>query len=91
MELSIFETTARRAENLASSHFNLYKTKLILFALAGYLVIFSLLTLAIGSLVGIGYLAIFYTGWIILLVKKKVIFLIIPMIWMLLKACWVRI
>ena len=91
MELSIFEKTAAKAEALASSNFAAYKLKLILFALLGYLVIFGAIALAVGSLVGIGYLAVFHTTWILLLVKKKVIFLIIPVIWILLKACWVRI
>ena len=91
MELSVFERTAERAEKLADKNFSLYKFKLILFALLGYVVIFGAILLAIGSLVGIGYLAVAHTAWILVLVKKKVIFLIIPVIWILLKACWVRI
>lgn len=91
MELSIFEQTAKRAEKLAKSNASLYKFKLILFALLGYFVIFGTITLAVGSLVGIGYLAIAHTAWILILTKKKVIFLLIPVIWILLKACWVRI
>lgn len=91
MELSVFERTAERAEKLAERNFSLYKFKLILFALLGYFVIFGTISLAIGSLVGIGYLAIAHSAWVLILLKNKIIFLVIPVIWVLLKACWVRI
>ena len=91
MELSVFERTAQRAEKLAETSFSYYKFKLVLFALLGYFVIFSAIGLTIGSLVGIGYLAYAHTAWILLLFKKKIGFLLIPVIWMLLRACWVRI
>jgi Zn-dependent protease with chaperone function len=91
MEMSVFEKTAQRAEKLANENFAAYKLKLVLFALLGYFVIFGAIALAVGSLVGIGYLAVVHTAWILILVKKKVIFLIIPVIWVLLKACWVKI
>jgi Zn-dependent protease with chaperone function len=91
MELSVFERTAERAEKLAERNFSLYKFKLILFALLGYFVIFGTISLAIGSLVGIGYLAIAHSAWVLILLKNKIIFLVIPVIWVLLKACWVKI
>ncbi len=91
MELSVFERTAQRAEKLAETNFSYYKFKLVTFALLGYFVIFAAIALAVGSLVGIGYLAYAHTAWIILLFKKKIGFLLIPVIWMLLRACWVRI
>jgi len=89
--MSVFERTAQRAEKLANENFAAYKLKLVLFALLGYFVILGAITLAVGSLVGIGYLAVVHTAWILILVKKKVIFLILPVIWVLIKACWVRI
>jgi len=91
MDLLVFERTAKRAEKLANENFPRYKFQLVLFALLGYVVIFSAVGLALGSLVGLGYLAFAHSAWLLLLLKKKIFLLIIPVLWILLKSCWIRV
>ncbi len=88
--LSDFETTARDAERLAQSNLPLYKTKLLLFGVLGYFVIFAMLAGLAVALGGLGFLAMKSTAAFLLLVKNKIVFLIIPVIWVLLSSLWVR-
>ncbi len=86
-----FELTAEKAEELAKSSMSQYKFRLLLYALLGYAVIFSVLMILFGLLGGLVGLAIYSTALLLLLVKKKLIFVILPVIWVLLKSLWVRI
>lgn len=67
-----------------------YKLQLALFALLGYVVIFSVLfvlIILVGGTVGIALLS---SSIFLLLLKKKLIFKILAAIWVFLKALWVK-
>lgn len=85
-----FEASAKKAEADANNNLGLYKFKLALYGLLGYLVIFALLATLIAIVGGLVYLATQNTVVLILLLKKKLIFLLIPVIWVLFRALWVR-
>ncbi len=84
-----FIRIVKKAEQDASNNLSLYKTKLALFGIIGYLVIFTVLivlVVMIGGLVGIAMVS---TSLFLLLVKKKLIFAILFAIWMLIRSLWV--
>jgi Zn-dependent protease with chaperone function len=87
---SQFETWARQAEALAIAQPGRYKFGIVLYTLLGYAFILSILALLFGLtglIVGSAFLS---TALFIILLKKKLIFVLIPAIWILLKAMWVR-
>lgn len=85
-----FEQLAEKAEYAAKHQLGLYKFKLFLYALLGYLVIFATLASLFGLIGCIVGMAFYSTALLLLLVKSKLILVIIPMIWVLLKSLWVR-
>ena len=85
-----FENAAMKAEQQARNNIALYKTKLFCYALLGYLVIFAALLLLVSMVGGIIASAFFGTAILLFLLQKKLIFVIIPAIWVLFKALWVR-
>lgn len=85
-----FIELVRKAEEEAVAHPRRYVTKLALFALIGYLAIFGVLFALIGLAGGLVAAAVFSTALFLILVKKKLIFVILIAIWVLLKALWVR-
>ncbi len=85
-----FELTAQKAERQAQANPGIYKLKLLLFALLGYGIIFAVLAALLAVLGGLIYLAIQSTALLLLLLKKKLIFLLIPLIWVLVTALWVK-
>lgn len=85
-----FISLVQKAEQEAQNNFRLYKTKIALFAMLGYTVIFAilfLLILLVGGTVGI---AIVSSSLFLLLLKKKFIIVIIIAIWTFLRALWVK-
>jgi Zn-dependent protease with chaperone function len=85
-----FIELVQKAERDAAQNINAYKFKLALFAILGYVVIFSVLTtlvLLVGGTLGI---ALISTSVFLLLIKKKFIFIILAAIWVFLKALWVK-
>ncbi|MCX4026074.1 M48 family metalloprotease [Endozoicomonas sp. SM1973] len=86
-----FERTAAKAEALAASNISWYKTKLFLYALLGYGAIFAVLLILCGVVGGLVAMAFFSSALLLLLFKKKLFLVLIPTIWILLKALWVRI
>lgn len=87
---SDFEKTVIKAEKLAQSNMSLYKLKLMLYALLGYVVIFAIVIALFGLVGGMIGMAFVSTGLFLLLFKKKLIFVLIPTIWVLMKSLWVR-
>ena len=85
-----FIELVRKAEEETVAHPRRYVTKLALFALIGYLAIFGVLFALIGLAGGLVAAAVFSTALFLILVKKKLIFVILIAIWVLLKALWVR-
>lgn len=68
-----------------------YKFTLLMFALLGYVVIFGVLLSLVGIVAGIVWLSFKSIGFLILLLKKKLIFILLPLIWVLARALWVKI
>jgi Zn-dependent protease with chaperone function len=90
MTQSEFETMVRRAEALAQASPGRYKLGIVLYTLLGYLFILLILFLLFGLaglVIGSAFLS---TALFLILLKKKLIFVILPAIWILLKALWVR-
>ena len=85
-----FQKAAIKAERLAQSNIFLYKMQLVFYALLGYGVIFVVLISLFGLLGGMIGMAFMSTALFLLLIKKKLIFIILPTIWILLKSLWVR-
>ena len=85
-----FQKAAIKAERLAQSNIFLYKIQLLFYALLGYGVIFVVLISLFGLLGGMIGMAFMSTALFLLLVKKKLILIILPTIWILLKSLWVR-
>jgi len=85
-----FINLVRKAEQEAEANPAAYTRKLALFGLLGYLVIFLVLIVLLGLAGGLVALGIFGTGLFILLLKKKLIFVVLCGIWILLRALWVK-
>ncbi|MFK8031822.1 MAG: M48 family metallopeptidase [Gammaproteobacteria bacterium] len=85
-----FEATAAKAEVLARENIGAYKIKLFLYAILGYLVIFGLLAALIVLLAGLVFIAFQSGAAFLVLLKTKVLFLVVPVIWVLLTALWIR-
>ncbi len=85
-----FVEFVKQAEQDAAASPNSYATKLALFALLGYVVIFSVLIALLGLAGGLVATAFFSTGLFLLLLKKKLIIAVVFGIWILLRALWVK-
>lgn len=78
------------AEQEAALHPRRYLLKLSLLASLGYVVIFGVLLALLGLAGGLVAAAFLSTGLILFLLKKKLIFVVLLAIWVLLRALWVR-
>ena len=85
-----YEALCKKAEKLAETNPSGYKRRLIAFSYLGHAVLFGLLACLIAILVGTGAIAYYWSGLFILLVKKKVAFLVLPLIWLIARALWVK-
>jgi len=90
LEQSEYEALCRQAEAQAETNPSRYKRKLYAFSFLGHAVLFGVLFLLIALVVGIGILGFFWSGLFILLAKKKVLFLVLPVIWVIARALWVK-
>ena len=91
MEYSEFEHYVSKADSFAENNFSKYKLKLRLFALLGYLVIIGMIVAVIALIGGLSVLAYASPALLLFLVKKKIIFLLIPMLWVMVRSLWVKI
>lgn len=85
-----FVELVHKAEADASKNINAYKTRLALFAILGYVVIFLVLislVILVGGTIGVAFIS---TSLALLLIKKKLIIVIVAAIWIFLKALWVK-
>jgi len=90
MDYSEFEEYVNKADAVAEKNFSQYKFKLRLFALLGYVVIMGMILLVAALIGGLGAFAYISPAILILLVKKKLIFILIPMLWVMLRSLWVK-
>ena len=90
MNYSEYEQYASEANIEAGQNFSLYKFKVAAFAILGYVVIFAILFTLIGVTGGLVAAAFVSSTFLIFLIKKKLIFVIIPFIWILLRSLWVK-
>ena len=85
-----FIALVKKSEHDANNNLDKYKFKLALFAVFGYVVIFTVLIVLV-SLVGGSIAIAFVSGSLfLLLLKKKILFIILFAIWTFLKALWVK-
>ncbi|WP_029652656.1 M48 family metallopeptidase [Marinobacter daepoensis] len=85
-----FVKRIRQAEQETATHPRRYLVKLALFAILGYVAIFGVLMALVGLAGGLVAAAFFSTALFLILLKKKLVFVILLAIWVLLKALWVR-
>ncbi|MCP4981285.1 MAG: M48 family metalloprotease [Gammaproteobacteria bacterium] len=85
-----FVELVKKSEQDAANSIGAYKVRLGLFALLGYAVIFGVLVALLALIGGTIGIALVSTSLALLLVKKKIIFIILIAIWTFLKALWVR-
>lgn len=85
-----FIALVENAEQEVKTNAGLYRLKLALLAVLGYLVIFLILVVLVALMGGAVAAAFFSTSLAILLLKKKLIIPIVLAAWVLLKALWVR-
>jgi len=90
MDQAQYEALCQRAEALAVENPSRYRWKLRAFSWLGHIVLLGLLALLIAILVGIVAAGFYWTGLFVLLVKKKVGLLVLPVIWVILTALWVK-
>lgn len=91
MDQQAYEAYAADAQQLAERDFGGYKLRVAAFAVLGYVVIVAILLLLIGVTGAVVATALFSSALFLLLLKKKVLFLLLPLIWVLLRALWVKI
>ncbi len=85
-----FAELVHDAERAADQNLASYKLRLGLFALLGYGVIFIALGVLVALVGGTVAASLYSTALLIILVKKKLLFLIIPACWILVKSLWVK-
>lgn len=86
-----FIAVVEKAERDAAANPGAYKFRLALFAVLGYAVIFLILFLLVAMVGGLVGLAIFSSSILLLLIKKKAIFVILFAIWTFIRALWVKV
>lgn len=85
-----FIRLVRRAEKEVESNPGLYQMKLALFAVLGYIVIFTILMVMVVLLGGMAAAVLFSSSLALVLLKKKVFLPVVVMIWIMAKSLWVK-
>jgi Zn-dependent protease with chaperone function len=85
-----FERLVREAEAQVAADPRGYKLRVALLALLGYLVLFGALAVLIALVAGTVWGALASSAFLILLLKKKLIIPLLALIWLILRALWVR-
>jgi Zn-dependent protease with chaperone function len=85
-----FERLIEAAERDIKKNPRLYNAKVAMLAILGYAVVFSMLIVLLMILGGIGWVSLVSASILILLVKSKMIFAIIAMTYVLVRALWVK-
>ena len=89
-ELAIDTKAPKDLREAAAAETGQYKFRLACFAMLGYAVVFGVLLLLVGLLAAVIGTAFLSTALFLLLLKKKLIFVIVPAIWIMARALWVR-
>lgn len=84
------EQLIQAAEREIQTHPKRYNTKVALMAVLGYSVIFAMLFLLLAITGGIAWAALASASVLILLLKTKVIFVLLVMIYVLFRALWIK-
>ena len=87
---TVVERLVHDAERAADRSLARYKIRLGLFAVLGYVVIFAIIAALFALVGGVVAASLYSTALLIILIKKKLIFILIPAIWILLKSLWVK-
>jgi Zn-dependent protease with chaperone function len=85
-----FEALVCKAERLIVESPRAYKVRIGALAMLGYAVIFGVMFILVGLLGGTLWMALASTALFLLLLKKKMIVVLAILVWVLLKALWVR-
>jgi Zn-dependent protease with chaperone function len=85
-----FERLVREAEAQVAADPRGYKLRVALLALLGYLVLFGALGALVALVAGTVWGALASSAFLILLLKKKLIIPVLALIWVILRALWVR-
>lgn len=85
-----FDQLVNQAEEQIQKDPKAYKRHLKLLVLLGYGVIFALLSLLVGLLGGSVWAALSSSAFILLLLKKKLIFVLVGVVWVLVKSLFIR-
>ena len=80
----------QKGERSAVNHPRWYKFRILLFVFFGYAVIFGVFGTLMMLVLGISLTALLSSKLLIALFKKKLIFAILPAIWLLAKSLWAR-
>lgn len=86
-----FESLVEKAEDEIRNNPDAYKKKLKYLAILGYLLIFLLVFLLVSIVAGTTWAALSSTAFLLLLFKKKLIFVVVGVIWVLVKSLFVKI
>lgn len=90
MELSKYQAYIDDAQRAAEENFSTYKIRVGLFAVLGYAVIVILLIVMLGVTGGLLAIAFLSSSLFLLLVKSKLLFVLVPVIWIMARALWVK-
>ena len=91
MDYQEFARIANKASEELSDNSKRYKRNLLLFSWLGYAAVFGLLGLVLILLLGTTLFAINSPALFLVLVKKKLIFVLLFALWVLLKSLWVKV
>lgn len=90
MDYETFSKIAEAASQELKHSPSAYKRKLLLFSSLGYVAVFSLLAVVILLIGGTVLFAVTSPAIFLMLVKKKLIFVLLFALWVLIKSLWVR-
>ena len=90
MNQTEYEALCRKAETLAENNPVGYRRKLFALSMLGHLVLFGLLASLIAIVIALGFIAVFWSGLFLLLIKKKIFLFILPVIFIIARALWVK-
>ncbi|TFG81341.1 MAG: peptidase, partial [Chromatiales bacterium] len=86
-----FERLVREAEELVATRPQVYRLRVALLGVLGYVVLFAILFVLIGLVAGSIWGALSSTVVLFLLLKQKLIIVLGVLVWAILKSLWVKI
>jgi Zn-dependent protease with chaperone function len=86
-----FERLVREAEQLVATRPQVYRLRVALLGVLGYVVLFAVLFVLVGLVAGSIWGAFSSTVFLVILIKQKLIIVLGAMVWAILKSLWVKI